>query len=93
MKKLKNTNHNPPDGYELFKNVKDTLGRSWKLMASPTKAGSIAYFVTLSDYIHWVRQVEEIRDFANGRMGIHEKIFQAMLTGDISETVAIKLIE
>jgi len=92
MKKLTNTNHNPPDGYELFMNVTDWMGRKWKFLAAPTHGGSYSYFHTLPEYIHWCEQVEDIRNMADGKLSINERIHNAMVTGDMSVEVARRII-
>jgi hypothetical protein len=93
MRKLTNTNHNPPDGYELFMDVKDTLGRLWKFCAYPINSGSIAYFSTLSDYVRWVKQVEEIRDLADGQLTFREKVMIEFWSGNMSFGVASNILK
>ena len=63
MKKLTNLKHKPPSGYELFMNAIDTFGRKWKYMVYPICGGSVGYFCCLTDYLHWCKQVNEIRNF------------------------------
>jgi hypothetical protein len=92
MKKLTNTNHNPPEGYELFMDVKDTLGRSWKFCAAPVGSGSVAYFSKLSDYVRWVRQVEQIRAFARGELSFREKVMVELWSGNMWASVAEKAL-
>ena len=93
MSKIINTNHPPPQGYELFSGVIDTLGRRWRLAAWPIKGGTIAYFNSLSDYLRWTQQVEEVRQLASGKMSRRERMWNAKITGEIPGDLADRMLE
>lgn len=93
MKKLTNTNHNPPAGYELFMDVRDMLGRNWKLAAFPVRSGSVAFFSKLSDYVSWVREVNEIRALQRGELSFKERVMNEVYCGNINFSIAGKMME
>lgn len=90
MKKL--NDYRTPDGYELFMDVRDTLGRSWKLCAAPVRGGSVAYFSKLSDFTRWSKQVEQVRAFGRGELSFREKVLAEVWSGNMSAGVAEKAL-
>ena len=68
------------DDYDFFRDVRDSLGRSWRLAAIPKRGGSHAYFRTITDMRFWVRQVEEVRQMARGEKTTFEKLMDILHT-------------
>ena len=93
MKKMTNTNHQPLSGYVLFMDVTDSLGRKWKLLVAPVRSGVRLYFKTLGEYCRWVDRVNEVRDMADGKLTVRERMMAAVWSGDVPETVALRAME
>jgi hypothetical protein len=92
MEILLNTNHQPPNGYVLVKDAIDTQGRHHRLAAWPTCGGSVCFFDILSDYVRWVRDVEDIRKMRDGIQTLKERVFQHMITGDMDADIAVRIL-
>ena len=81
-----------PDGYEVFTNVLDTLGRTHRVCAWPVRGGSIAYFDKLSDMRVWSRQVTDVRKMARGEMAFNERMMVEINTGNIDREVGMRCL-
>lgn len=91
MTEIKNSNR-VPEGYTLFLNVTDTMGRKWKLKAAPNGPGSSAYFNSLTELQAWKAQVEDTRAMLDGKPTFRSRVMDHVYLGNMSLEVAEKMI-
>ena len=63
--------------HDIVAGLKDTLGRTWCLVAWPRKGGVVCYFSSLAELRKWERDMLYYRKRARGELTLREKMYAA----------------
>lgn len=86
MKKINNSGHlHLISDWELFMDVKDNWGKTWKFSTSNVKGGPINYFSTLAELRTWANNVAEIRRMWAGEKTVAEQIYELNLVKQLGQ--------